>query len=85
MLFRLFTSPARALGFVFRSIHEATVAEVDQQREDIRHALHELYEMVESGEIDEDTFEQREDNLLDRLDEIDEMEALDSGSVEAGS
>jgi hypothetical protein len=71
MLFRLLTSPARGLGFVFRSIHEAVVAEADDEREWIRRQLLEIYTQVEGGLIDEETFEALEADLLDRLDALD--------------
>jgi hypothetical protein len=74
MLFRLLTSPARGLGFIFRSIHEASLAEADDEREFIRHRLHEIYAQVESGELDEESFEALEDELLNRLDALDAME-----------
>lgn len=79
MLFRLLTSPARGLGFIFRSIHEASLAEADDERELIRRQLHEIYAQVESGTLDEETFEALEDELLNRLDALDEMEANASG------
>lgn len=72
MLFRLFTAPARGLGFVFRSIHDAVESDLDNQREEIRQRLLEIYALVESGELDEETFEELEEELLDRLDALEE-------------
>lgn len=70
MIFRLMTAPARGLGFVFRSVHDAVEKELDQEREQIRRQLLEIYELVETGELGEEEFEALEDQLLDRLDEL---------------
>ncbi len=72
VIFRLITAPARGLGFVFRSVHDAVENELDEEREQIRQRLMELYSLVESGEIDEEEFEAQEDQLLDRLDELED-------------
>ena len=72
MIFRLLTSPARGLGFVFRSVHDAVENELDAEREQIRRRLFEIYEAVETGQLEEEEFEALEDELLDRLDELED-------------
>lgn len=79
MLFRLLTAPitgpARGIGFVFRSIHDAATSELDDERDWIRRELQEIYALLDQGLLDEDEFDDREEALLDRLDELDAMEA----------
>ena len=79
MLLRLLaapiTGPARGLGFIFRSIHDAATAELDDEREWIRQQLQEIYALLDQGLLDEEEFDAREEALLDRLDELDELEA----------
>lgn len=73
MLFRLLSSPARGLGFVFRSIHEAVENEADDRRDSIRRQLLELYAQVEAGDLDEESFEELEEELLDQLDALEQQ------------
>lgn len=72
----LLTAPARGLGFVFESVHDAVEEEIEEEKKRMRRALRELHGQLEAGEIDEEEFEEAETDILERLDELDQM--LDS-------
>ncbi len=69
----ILTSPFRGIGRVFREIHQAVLAEV-QDRPSIVQELQQLYMLLETGKISEEEFQQRETALLDRLDELERSE-----------
>ena len=69
----ILTSPFGALGRVFREIHKAVLAEVED-RPSIVQQLQQLYMQLETGKISEEEFQRREAALLDRLDEMERIE-----------
>ena len=72
----ILASPARALTFVFRAVHEAVENDAFDERETLKDQLNELYMLLELGEITDDEFDEKEEEILDRLDEIDDMEGI---------
>ena len=70
----ILASPARGMGFIFRSIHNAVSQEIESEKERIRSEINTLYMALENGEIDEDEFDEAEEHLLDRLDSLEAIQ-----------
>jgi hypothetical protein len=62
--------PARGIFWIFRELHNAVQAEIENEAETITSQLSELYMELETGRITTSEFDAREKKLLDRLDEI---------------
>jgi len=73
LLDNILTSPFRGIGRVFREIHKAVLAEVED-RPSIVQELQQLYMQLETGKISEEEFGRQETVLLDRLDELERLE-----------
>ena len=63
-------SPVRGILWIFKEIHKAAQAEIENEAEAVTQELSDLYMMLETGRITEPEFDDREKELLDRLDEI---------------